>query len=109
MGDKNAPQGLSHKLFSPRYRMKLLLPFCLLVAAIVWSSSSLLPFNAVTESRVFLHQCASCGQDGTVLQGDQLDAVGASTTLQLKVLHMRSRPRPCVILNCLPCLYLIQD
>ncbi|KAG0566523.1 hypothetical protein M758_7G074500 [Ceratodon purpureus] len=83
MGDKNAPQSLPHKLFSPRHRMKLLLPFCLLVVGIVWSSANLLPFNSVAESRFYLRQCATCGLDGA-LQGDQLDGVGASTTLQLQ-------------------------
>jgi hypothetical protein len=86
MGDKNAPKGLVHKVFSARHRSKLLLPFCLLVVGIVWSSSTLMPFGSVTESRAYLRECATCAQDtaGPGELGD-LDAVGASTTLQHKV------------------------
>lgn len=86
MGDKNAPKGLVHKVFSARHRSKLLLPFCLLVVGVVWSSSTLMPFGSVTESRAYLRECATCAQDpaGAGELGD-LDAVGASTTLQHKV------------------------
>lgn len=90
MGDKNAPQGLAHyKMLSARNRMKLLLPFCLLVVGIVWSTSSLLPFSTVAESRLYLRQCTSCGEDGA---GDQDGgrAKSSSLTLQLKTLNVQS-------------------
>lgn len=87
MGDKNAPQGLAHyKMLSARNRMKLLLPFCLLVVGIVWSTSSLLPFSTVAESRLYLRQCTSCGQDGAEDQDGGRAKSSSSVTLQLKVL-----------------------
>lgn len=92
MGDKNAPQGLVHKVFSARHRSKLLLPFCLFVVGILWSSSTLMPFGPVTESRAYLRECATCAQDaaGAGELGD-LDTVGASTTLQHKVTEKKKR------------------
>lgn len=74
MGDKYAPpQGLALRLFAARNRMKLLLPFCLVVVVVVWSSSTLLPLSGgpaavigddSQQLRLYLRQCATCGTAG---------------------------------------------
>uniref|UniRef100_A0A7I4DXB6 Exostosin GT47 domain-containing protein n=1 Tax=Physcomitrium patens TaxID=3218 RepID=A0A7I4DXB6_PHYPA len=83
MREKNAPQGHGHKVLPARHRTKLLLPFCLLVVGIVWSSSSLAPFSSVAEFHIFRHQVKPAHQKREIPE-DNLDAVGASETIHLK-------------------------
>lgn len=87
MREKNAPEGHGHKVLPARHRTKLLLPFCLLVVGIVWSSSSLAPFSSVAEFHIFRHQVKPAHQKREIPE-DNLDAVGASETIHLKVFRI---------------------